>query len=130
MHDLGLLIGRLALTPMFLWGGWSKLNAIAGTTTYFTNLRIPMPGVAVYVSILAEIALPLLIILGLHTRLAAVGLLLFTLGATWFGHPFWTMEGAAASLNQILALKNIAIAGALLILACVGGGRFALRPGT
>lgn len=130
MHDLGLLIGRLALTPMFLWGGWGKLNAIAGTTSYFTNLRIPMPGVAVYASILAEIGLPLLIILGLHTRLAAVGLLVFTLAATWFGHPFWTMEGAAAATNQILALKNLAIAGGLLILACAGGGRFALRPGT
>ena len=130
MHDLGLLIGRLALAPMFLMGGWSKLNAIAGTTTYFTNLRIPMPGAAVYASIAAEIGLPLLVILGLHTRLAALGLVAFTLAATWFGHPFWTMEGAAASLNQVLALKNLAVAGGLLILACTGGGRFALRPGT
>lgn len=130
MHDLGLLVGRLAFAPVFLWAGWGKLNAIAGTTAYFASLRIPMPGAAVYAAILAEIALPLLIALGLYTRRAALALLVFTLAATWFAHAFWTMEGAAMAANRGMALKNLAITGGLLVLACAGGGRFALRPGT
>jgi len=130
MHDLGLLIGRLMLAPMFLTAGWSKLSAVNATASYFSSHGIPYPGAAVYLAILAEIGLPVLIILGLHTRLAAFALMVFTLAATYFGHPFWAQTGAAADANQLMALKNLAIAGGLLILSCTGAGRMALRPGS
>jgi putative oxidoreductase len=55
--------------------------------------------------------------------LAAWGLFVWVIIATYLGHPFWTMEGAARALNQTQFFKNIAIMGGLLLLASAGPGR-------
>ena len=48
---------------------------------------------------------------------AAVVLLLFTAVTTFYYHDFWNMAGADRTNNLNLALKNLSIIGALLMLA-------------
>jgi putative oxidoreductase len=47
-------------------------------------------------------------------------LFVFTAAATFYFHAFWQMTGEAAMQNQIHALKNLSIMGALLLIAAGG----------
>jgi len=126
--DLMLLIGRVAMAPLFLISAYYKIIQWPGIVTLLTNQGAPLPLYGGYIAIAAEIIFPILIILGLKTRWAALGLILYVLGTNVIAHRFWEFTGGA-QVGQVLAFfKNIALCGGFLILAWVGPGRFALQP--
>ena len=110
-----LLFTRIALAAPFWVSGRTKvvegsLLAISDTTyALFENeyAGIPLdPGFAAVAATLAEHALPLLLLLGLGTRLAAAGLLVMTLAIQVFVYPdaWWTvhMQWAALALTVLV----------------------------
>jgi putative oxidoreductase len=128
--DLVALVSRILLVAIFPISGWFKLmvNGPAGTASYFEKLGAPMPEVAVWVAIIAEFVLPVLVVLGIKTRWAAIGLLLYVLGTTIIGHRFWEVP-QAAYFGQLMSFwKNVAMMGGLALLAAVGPGRYAVDP--
>lgn len=129
MSDLGLLIGRLAVAPMFLLAGWGKLGwpPGAGITGLLAAKGFPLPGVVAAGVVALEIVAPILLVIGVLTRWAAAGLAVFTLATIFVVHAWWTYPEAQQSLQQILALKNLAVAGLLVLLVLAGSGRYALR---
>lgn len=125
-YDLALLIGRVAMTPLFLISAYYKIMQWPGIVGMLTAQGAPMPLVGGYVAIGAETILPLLIIIGLWTRWASIGLILYVLGTCFIGHRFWELTGPA-QVGQVLAFfKNIALCGGFLILAFTGPGRHAV----
>jgi putative oxidoreductase len=129
MSDLGLLIGRLLVAPMFLLAGWGKLGwpPGAGIAGMLAAKGFPMPGLLAAGVTALEIVAPILLIIGVLTRWAAAGLALFTLSTIVVVHTWWTYPEAQQGLQQIMALKNLAIAGLLILLVLTGSGRFALK---
>lgn len=66
------------------------------------------------------------IIFGYKARAGAILLMLFIIPATYIFHDFWNeTNDAAMQLQQIMFLKNLAIFGGLLYIACEGPGRWA-----
>jgi len=125
--DAALLIGRIVLIVMFVFSGVGKFMDIAGTAGYIASKGLPMPSVLAAAAGLAEVAGGLMIAIGWQTRIAALGLLVYTVLAAYFFHDFWHLpEGGERMSNMIHFLKNMSIAGAFLMLAGVGPGRFAL----
>ena len=55
-------------------------------------------------------------------RWGALVLVVFTASTIFFVHHFWDMTGDAYEQNQIQALKNLSIMGALLLIVAVGSG--------
>jgi len=106
--DAGLLLARVMLGALFLVSGYFKLMAVERTTGYFASLGMPMPNVLVWVAILAEIGLPILLLLGIRARWVALALCLFTLVTAATGHRFWSFDTATqfpqyiANLTQFL----------------------------
>lgn len=129
MSDLGLLIGRLAVAPMFLVAGWGKLGwpPGAGITGLIAAKGFPLPGLVAAGVTALEIIAPILLILGILTRWAAAGLALFTLATIVVVHAWWTYPEAQQAAQLTTALKNLAIAGLLVLLVLTGSGRYALR---
>ena len=123
--DTALLIGRIALVAIFLTSGFSKLTGLEGTAGYIGSKGLPAPMVLAVLAGLGEVVLGLMIAVGFKTRLAALGLVVFTIAATVFFHNFWDMQGAARAANLIQAFKNLSIVGALLMLAAAGAGPYA-----
>lgn len=71
---LGPLAARLVLAIIFIPSGWGKLHGLADVTDYFQSLGIPAPGFMALLASSTELVGGILILLGLFTRFASVGL--------------------------------------------------------
>ena len=127
LGDSFLLIGRIALMVLFLLSGIAKFADIAGTAAYIASKGLPVPTALAVVSGLTEVIGSVLIVIGWQTRLVALGFLVYTLSAAYFFHDFWHLPQGAERLDTMIhALKNLSIAGAFLMLAGSGAGRYSV----
>jgi putative oxidoreductase len=112
-------IGRVLLASLFVISGIFKIVGFSGTVGYFTSLGLPVPTVAVLVTILVEVGGGLLLMTGRGVKPVALIIALFTVGATLSAHHFWTLDGAAAQAQLTHFLKNVSIIGALLLVSAI-----------
>ena len=120
MKDTATLAARLMLALIFLIAGWGKLGAgYAGTQQYMASMGVP--GMLLPLVIFAELGGGLGLVIGLFTRLAALGLALFTVLSALFFHTNF-----ADQIQSIMFMKNIAMAGGLLLLAVHGPGSYSV----
>lgn len=112
-------IGRVLLASLFVISGIFKIIGFTGTVGYFQGLGLPMPTVAVLVTILVEVGGGLLLMSGRGVKPVALIIALFTVGATLSAHHFWTLDGAAAQAQLTHFLKNVSIIGALLLVSAI-----------
>jgi putative oxidoreductase len=111
------LIGRILLSLLFLLSGVGKISAYAATAGYMAMVGVP--GALLPVVILVEVAGAIAIIAGWKTRFVAVLLAGFSLlTAALFHNNF------GDAIQMTMFLKNVSIAGALLILAANGAGAY------
>jgi putative oxidoreductase len=118
--DVGLTILRVAAGAIFAAHGAQKLfvYGFAGVTSAFTQMGVPMPGIAGPLTGLVEFFGGLALIIGLLTRLAGFGLAITMLGAIAFVHiaaGFFAPNG----VEYPLALLAVTIA-----VAFIGAGRY------
>jgi putative oxidoreductase len=102
-QDMVLLAARLALAAIFLMSGRTKVDGWLNVTPeaidlFATEYKLPVlsPVIAAYVATYAEHVLPLLLIVGLFSRGAALGLLgmsaviqVFVYPDAWPTHLSW-----------------------------------------
>ncbi|GLU28371.1 MULTISPECIES: DoxX family protein [Brucella/Ochrobactrum group] len=115
------LVARVFLSILFILAGFSKLTAISGTAGYFAGLGLPVPTVTAVLVGLVEFVGGLAILVGFQTRIAAAIVALFTIGATLVAHMNF-----AEGMNAMMAQKNLAIAGGLILLALQGAGSISI----
>lgn len=120
MNNAILLVARLLLAQIFLLAGLGKLGAgYASTQGYMAAMGVP--GIVLPLVIALEIGGGLALIAGFLTRWAALGLAGFCLVSaaifhTNFGDP----------MQMIMFMKNLAMAGGLLVLSVHGPGAYSL----
>ena len=115
------LLGRILLSLLFFVAGYNKLMNVAGTTGYFAKLGLPAPEALVWAVIAVELVGALLVLIGWQTRWVAWAMAIFTVATALVGHKFWVDASQATQF-----LKNLAIAGGFLLLACAGPGRLSV----
>ncbi|KGM32142.1 DoxX family protein [Inquilinus limosus] len=120
---------RIFLAVLFVVSGWGKLTGFEGTVGYVASNGLPVPQLFAALTILVELGGGILLILGLFSRLAAFIMAGFTLLTIVVVHHFWTMADAEMQMNQLMAMKNLAIAGGLLMVTAFGPGAWAIGPG-
>jgi putative oxidoreductase len=113
------LVGRVLIAAIFLLSGFSKITGYDGTVAYMQSQGVP--GALLPLVIATEVGGGLLIVLGLWTRVVAFGLAGFTLLAALLFHA-----QAGDQVQQIMFLKNVAIAGGFLFLLANGAGAWSL----
>ncbi len=117
--SLAPLAGRSLLALIFVLSGAGKLAAYAGTQQYMESTGVP--GALLPLVILAELGGGLALIAGLFTRFSALALAAFTLSAAVLFHADF------ADQNQMIHfMKNVSIAGGLLLLAAHGASAWSL----
>lgn len=90
LKGLSLLAIRLYLAQFFFFSGLTKIRSWTTTIALFQDeYHVPVlsPDIAALLSAAAELSLPVLLVLGLFTRLAAVGFFCMTLVIATFVYP-------------------------------------------
>lgn len=113
-----LVAGRVLIALIFVTAGWSKIGGYAGTQAYMESVGVP--GALLPLVIALELGGGLAIVFGLLTRLAALGLAVFSIASAVLFH------GGADPTQQILFAKNLAMAGGFLFLVAHGAGPISL----
>lgn len=112
---------RLLLAYIFIMAGIGKLGAeaYAGTQGYMQAMGVP--GALLPLVILTELGGGLLLLVGFQARLAAFLLAGFSLVSAVIFH-----YQPADQMQMIMFMKNLAIAGGLLLITQYGAGAFAI----
>jgi putative oxidoreductase len=103
------LTGRVLLSFIFIMAGISKIGAYTGTQGYMESMGVP--GILLPLVIMLEVGGGLALLLGWQTRIAAFLLAGFSIVSALIFHANF-----ADQMQSILFMKNIAIAGGLLLL--------------
>lgn len=120
MKDYTDLTGRVLLALLFLLAGIGKLGAgYEGTQGYMEAFGIP--GMLLPLVILVEIVGALLLIIGFQTRWTALAIAGFSILSAIIFHSNF---GEQAEMTNFL--KNLSIAGGLLVLYANGPGKYSL----
>ena len=108
------------ISAIFLFSGVNKVFNYYVTTGWMESFGVP--GFLLIPAIIVEIIFPILIIIGYQTRIAAGGLLLFSLLTAFIFHLDFSNQ------MQIIAfLKNVGLAGGMLFLVVHGAKDFSLE---
>lgn len=121
-----MLLGRIAMSVIFIVAGIRKAMAVAGTVAYMQKNGVPFAEFLAYCTIVLEIGGGLALLLGWKLRSVAAALAIFVLVITPIFHAFWTFEPAqyANQLNHFM--KNLALAGGLIYMLVGGAGAYSI----
>jgi putative oxidoreductase len=116
------LLGRILLGLIFILSGFGKIAGFDGTVGYIASAHLPLPAAVAVLTILIELGGGLALVTGFYTKQMALVLAVFTVLAGFIFHNFWDAEQAQKMAQQINFLKNLSIAGGMLVLAAFGPG--------
>lgn len=119
MNNAIVLLARLLLAQIFLLAGLGKISGYAGAQGYMESVGVP--GALLPLVILLEIGGSLALILGFMTRWAALALAGFCVAAALLFHLQPNDQ-----MQMIMLMKNLAMAGGLLLLYVQGAGAYSL----
>lgn len=111
------LIGRVLIALIFVISGFFKIVGYSQTVAFATSKGLPLASVAIAGAIVIEVLGGLAVLVGFKTRIAAWILFLYMIPTTLVFHNFWAMTGIQQQDNMAHFMKNVAIMGALLLLA-------------
>jgi putative oxidoreductase len=111
--------GRLLLAQLFVLSGLSKITGYAGTQGYMAAKGLP--GALLPLVILLELGGGLALVIGFQTRWVALALAVFTVLVGFIFHLVPGDQG-----QMINFMKNLSIAGGLLVVAQTGATGFAV----
>ena len=119
MTNLIDLIGRVLISLVFLLSGYNKILNYEGTISWMEGYGVP--GFLLWPTIILEIILPILIIVGYKTKLSAILLASFCVATAIIFHLDFTNQ------MQVIALfKNFGLAGGFIFIAINGPKDWAL----
>lgn len=110
------LIARVLIGAMNLDAAIRNIPHLQRLSAHVASRGFPFayPGTAAATALQAVCSL--LVIVGVFTPWAVIGLILFTIPATWLFHNFWDMEGEERTAKRISFRINIVVLGGLFAL--------------
>jgi putative oxidoreductase len=122
-----LLIGRFLLGLYFILPGISKITGYESTVTYMEVHNVPMISALLPLTIVMQLVLGAVLIVGFRGKLAAFFLAGLTLVISVYMHNFWDFaEGMERNHETQNFFKNMGITAGLLMVAALGTGRFSI----
>ena len=124
LPSLGVLLFRLVIAAVVGIRAWQHITHLSATRDMWAATIVPSPGIIAWTQIGLEIAIAVMLVIGLGTRIA--GLLLLVLAIAQLAFVQWGVvspfqPGAADFIGAV----DFMLAGAGVLFAAVGGGRIA-----
>lgn len=119
------LVGRVLFAAIFIVAAPRHFTAEA--VEHATSLGVPLARLAVPLSGVLALIGGLGVVLGYQTRWSALALVAFLVPVTLMMHGFWRIDDPIAmNVQRAHFFKNVALAGAALIIAYFGAGPLSL----
>lgn len=122
------VFGRGLIALLFLLAGYLKIVGWDNSVATLAAHKLPFPAFLLAVALLTELLCGVAIFIGFRTRMAALLLFLYTLTVSCVLHDFWSYNAQGQlqrfALELQLFIKNMAIAGGLLVLVGHGAGEW------
>lgn len=130
VKQYGPLIGRLLLSNLFIVSGFKKITGFAGTAGYMAAKMPALDPNLVKIMLVLTIAIELggglMLLVGWQARWAATIIFLWMIPVTYLFHAYWGLPPDQMQMQFIQFQKNMAIMGALLLVAAQGPGPYSL----
>ena len=128
MNHLFDLLGRIMMSAIFIFEAIDSIMYADQTKNTMGEYGIFWKqDLLLYLSIAALLLGALLLLTGYRIRFGVLLLLLYWLPITCIVYSFWNDPVETQRLNAIFFMRNIAIAGGLLIIAAHGGGKYSIK---
>jgi putative oxidoreductase len=118
------LLGRVLMSAIFIHGGYGKAMAPAATMNTLAHYGLPLPGIAYAVTLLIEIGVGILFLVGFKARLTALVLAGWCIATAMVAHYHPNDAG-----QMIHFMKNVCMAGGFLQVVAFGAGRLSADRG-
>jgi putative oxidoreductase len=115
------LAGRVLMSAVFIYFGVLKALAPAATVGYFGKRGLPMPGAAYALSLVVEIGVAILLLVGFRARLTALILAAWCIATAMVAHYH---PGDTGQMTHFM--KNVSMAGGFLQIVAFGAGRLSV----
>lgn len=119
LQEVSAPIGRLFLSMIFIFSGFTKITGYAATQGYMESMGVP--GMLLPLVIALELFGGIAILLGFKARLIALLFVGFNIISALMFHQFWLDE---SQMNPFM--KNIAMAGGFLLIFAHGPGAYSI----
>ncbi|HRK70624.1 MAG TPA: DoxX family protein [Micropepsaceae bacterium] len=121
------VVGRLTMAAFFLVPAWLKITDFSDTAELIAGKGVPAAPFMLVIAILVEAVAGFMLALGYKTRMAALTLFAYVVVINIVMHDYWEVRDRLDAAYELqLFVKNLAIAGALLLLAGLGPGPLSL----
>ncbi|TVR82369.1 MAG: DoxX family protein [Saprospirales bacterium] len=129
MKDVLDLIGRIFISFIFLYDAWDSIVFYQQTKDRMTEYGLLwQQDILLSGSITLMLVGGIFLLLGYRSALAGILLLIYWLPLTFIVYAFWTIpEVDLRRVTAVMFMKNIAIAGGLLLVIVNGSGRYSLK---
>jgi putative oxidoreductase len=118
MEKTFITVGRVLLGLYFLLPGISKIPTYAGTTEYMLLHNIPLASVLLPITIVLQVGLGVMLIIGYRIKESALILAALTIFINIGMHDFWNeYPNTDAGHETQNFVKNLAIFAGLLVLS-------------
>ena len=114
--DVVILIGRVMFSVLFLGAALGHVIRVDAMANFAASRGVPQPQALTLLSGLLIGVGGLMVLLGIWADLGALFLFVFLMGTTLFVHRFWWETGEARMQMQVQFMKDLALAGASLML--------------
>jgi putative oxidoreductase len=121
-----LLASRVLLSLIFITAGFSKITGYAGTAGYMEAMGVP--AILLPAAIAVELLGGLALLFGWQARVSALLLAGFSVVAGYLFHyaAIGGQDQMADTMQWIMFMKNVTIAGGLLAIVAVGAGAWSV----
>ncbi len=128
MYHVFDLIGRILISAIFIYEAIDSILFAEKTKLTMAEYGIHWkPDLLLTLAIIFLLIGGLMLLIGYRIRLGVWLLLLYWLPVTFIVYSFWNDPVATQRLTAIMFMKNLAVAGGLLMIAAHGGGKYSVQ---